>query len=111
MRVSSINSYPKISKIPSFGQSAVPYPEYRSEYKPSFKQTAVPYPEYKMLNYIEENNRNIIEKLTDKISGLFKPEVINEAVDIKKNIDKIYDSDEKANQEKEPKDQLLSVFA
>ncbi len=98
MRVNSINSqqYLNISKTQKFGNSAVPYPEYKNAYV--------------------FDNRTIGEKLSDAISALLHPQVANEAENIKSQIDSLYIaqnqvSNETSKTQQTPKESLLSVFA
>lgn len=89
MKINSINSLNTYNKAytPSFKHTAVPYPEYESGYKPK-----------------PISNKSKIIGFVDKLSDLFKPEVTEEAKNIKSNIDRICDDGS-------PKQHLLSVVA
>lgn len=74
--------------------------------KQSFKRTAVPYPEYFKAYTQQAKTERVFNTLVDKISELFHPDVTKEAIEIKSQIDKIYDPKFSS-----PKGQLLSVLA
>ena len=67
---------------------------YNNKYNTSFKRTAVPYPEYRAAYNVAQKN-SVIDTLINKISNLFSPEVTKEAVNIKKNIDTVFETSKK----------------
>ncbi len=69
----------------------------------SFKHTAVPYPEFEYAYYNTSNS--LLDSISELISKLFSPKVSKETVEIKNQIDNIYDK------QADPKKQLLSVLA
>lgn len=77
-----------------------------NSYKPSFKHTAVPYPEYEKAYKYATSSNSVMSTIINKISDLFSPEVTKEAVEIKSQIDKLYNIKTPS-----PKEHLLSVLA
>ena len=58
----------------------------------SFKRTAVPYPEYTYHTLDKKAEKDAFKLLSEKISEFFKPEVSQEAVNIKSHINSIFDN-------------------
>lgn len=86
---------------------------YNNKYNTAFRRTAVPYPEYKSAYYVAQKN-TAIDTLINKISNLFSPEVTKEAVNIKKNIDTVFEASKKNVKSKNSlsaEQALLSVLA
>ena len=72
MKVNAINSTMYMTKAPAFSHIAVPYPEYEK--------------------YSKRNQSSSVERIVDRLSALFTPEVTKKSQEIKNNINKIYDT-------------------
>lgn len=57
----------------------------------SFKRTAVPYPEYNYAYNKGFSNENLFDVIANKLNDIFHPAVSNQAKDIKKQINTIFD--------------------
>ena len=79
--------------------------------KVSFKNTAVPYPEYENAYYYVQQPSSF-EKLLNRFSALFTPEVTQKSQAIKDGINKIYDSEEAVKgYSRNPNSKVFSVIA
>ena len=111
MNINSINPLTHMTKGISFGNTAIPYPEYQKANNISFRHTAVPYPEYENA-YYTQNQPQVVSRVIEKISALFTPEVTQKSQEIKNGINKIYEAGkQKPEFSGNPKKQLLSVLA
>ena len=116
MKINAINSNYMTGNL-NFGRSAVPYPEYPAGYSNtgrsvSFTHTAEAYPEYAHLSCAQDTE-GYIGRIKNRLYSLFSPEVTRRSQEIKKNINSIYEADEKKRFSKleTPETQLLAVLA
>ncbi|MBQ4123954.1 hypothetical protein IJD44_09610 [bacterium] len=72
--INNLNAFSTQSKSQTFGKTAVPYPEYKNAYIYSSTQSA-----------------GVIDRISEKISKLFQPEVSNEASRIKSQINTVFE--------------------